>query len=110
MLDFFSASVTLTLSSFRTSWSGDGRKSLTIFSLPMGSSVYLILLFINLPSFSPISGAIYADDISPVRESNSHNSFTNTAYAVISVFFSTVFLILYDYALRIQESLLSERK
>jgi len=73
MLDLFNAMVTLTFSSFNTSLSGDGRKSLITFNLPIGSSVYFIFLFISLPPFSPIiSSTMDADDISPISKPDGH--------------------------------------
>jgi len=51
----------------------------------MGSSVYFILLFINLSPFSPVPGTIDTDNIAPVRESNSDDTVVNSAHTVESI-------------------------
>src|SRR5436853_519728 len=57
MLFLLNARVTFTPSSRKANSAGDGRKSCTTLTLPNGSSVYLILAFIDCPSSAPISGA-----------------------------------------------------
>jgi hypothetical protein len=54
--------VILTVSSFKASSSGEGRKSEMTLTFPMGSSVYFILAVIYFLSFPPVSGADEAND------------------------------------------------
>ena len=56
----------------------------------MGSSVYLILLFINLPPFPPISGPKNTDYIFQKSESNRHNPLTNVPDTIESFFLYAV--------------------
>jgi hypothetical protein len=66
--------VTFTPSSFRTSLSGDGKKSLTISNLPNASSVYFTVRLINLPSSTPKAGADNTNSFFPEREANSEDT------------------------------------
>ena len=104
------AIVTLTVSSFRASSSGEGRKSGTALTLPIGSSVYFIFLFIYFLSFPPISGANNSDFVFSVGESYSHNSTRSSPKAIISLFVITVFKILQNDTIMIQESKLRQGK
>jgi hypothetical protein len=77
---------------------------LTIFRSPIGSSVYFILVFIDFPSFSPITCAIDANNIATVRKSDSHNAFTDISYAVMPVFFGTMENIFRDNTVGIKKA------
>ena len=55
-LALLSEMVTLTVLSFKTNSSGDGRKSVTTLTFPMGSFVYAIFFSINILSFPPVAG------------------------------------------------------
>ena len=89
--------VTLTFSSFNTNWSGGGRKSLMTLNLPIGSSLYFILLFIYFPPFSPITRSINADNITPMREPHGHNAVSDTSNTIKSIFLAAMVDILgYD--------------
>src|SRR2546429_5988921 len=69
-------------SSRKTRSSGRGRKSPTTFSLPSGSSVYLILALIDCLTPSPVTGAKDSNGIVPIRESNRQHSATHRSPAV----------------------------
>jgi hypothetical protein len=70
MLILLSEMVTLTVSSFRTSSSGEGRKSFKTFTFPIGSSVYFIFSVIYFLSFSPISSANDSDFVMSIGEAD----------------------------------------
>src|SRR6266700_132926 len=69
--------VTFTPSSRNTRSSGRGRKSGMTLIFPRGSSVYLILLFIDSLSFSPITGSVDTDYVITVGEANREHPDTN---------------------------------
>jgi len=94
ILALLRAIVTFTVSSFRASSSGEGRKSEITFTFPICSSVYFIFRFIYFLSFPPISGAKNSDFIFSVSESYGHNSTGDSPKAIISLFLITVFQIL----------------
>lgn len=100
----------MTLSSLRTNWSGGGRKSLMTFNFPIGSSVYLILLFIYLPSFPPESRAINANDTCTIGKPNGHNPIADTTNTIVSIFCITVLHIFGNDAVRIKKSVLRKGK
>lgn len=102
--------VTLTFSSFITRRSGGGRKSLTTFNLPTGSSVYFILFFINVFPLSPVSCPENADNITSIRESYGHNAVIDSADTVKSVLPATVRYIFSNYTVRVKKSSLGQRK
>jgi hypothetical protein len=84
MLALLKEIVTLTLSSFKTNWSGGGKKSFTILSLPIVSSVYFILFFINLSPLSPVSCSENPDYIFPIRESHGYYAVIDATDAIRS--------------------------
>ena len=51
-------------------------------NFPIGSSVYLILFFIDLPPLSPIPRTINADDSISIREPHGHDAVAHTANAI----------------------------
>ena len=83
-----------------------GRKSLTTLNSPIGSSVYLILFFIDLPPFSPIPRTINADDITSICDPNSHDAAFDTANTVKSFLPTFMGYIFYDDTMRIKKSML----
>src|SRR5436190_14224730 len=103
-------SVTLTLSSRYTNSSGPGRKSLTTLSSPIGSLVYLIFFFIDLSTFSPVSGTEDPYLFISVDEPNRHDPVADFAKTIISVFSLTVLQILGNYTSWIGKSILSKKK
>src|SRR3990167_799231 len=108
MLDLFNAMVTLTFSSFNTSLSGEGRKSLITFNFPIGSSVYFILLFIYLPPFSPISSSVNADNIASISKPHGHDAIAYLTDTVKSVFLSAVIYIFYNDTMRVKKGMLGQ--
>ena len=110
ILDLLKEIVILTLFSFATNCSGGGRKSLITLSLPIGSSVYFILLFINLSPFSPVSGTIDTDNIAPVGESNSDDTVVNPAHTVESILTGAMTDIFCNHAVRIKKRTLGYTK
>jgi hypothetical protein len=86
--------VTLTVSSFNASSSGEGRKSEMTLTFPIGSSVYFILAAIYLLSFPPISGADNSDFVFSVGKPNCHNSTRDPAKAIKPFFTLAMFKIL----------------
>ncbi len=102
--------VTLTVSSFKASSSGDGRKSETTLTFPIGSSVYLIFSFIDFLSFPPISGADYSDFALSVCKPNCHYPVGDSAKTVKPFFIFTVFKVFKDNTIRIQKSKLCQSK
>lgn len=93
MLALLSDLVTLMFSSLNTKLSGGGRKSLTTRTLPIGWSVYLILLFIDFLAFSPISVAYKSDDAVAVGELDRENFGTDPPKAVVALFGLTMLQI-----------------
>jgi len=85
-LRLLKAIVTLTPSSRKTNSSGRGRKSGTTVSFPSGSSVYLILSLIDLPSLAPVPGPEDANHASTVREPHREDTTLDPTEAVVSSF------------------------
>jgi hypothetical protein len=56
----------------------------------IGSSAYFILLFIDLPSFSPIARPINADDIPSICESYCNDAVTSAANTIESFLLPTI--------------------
>ena len=110
MLDFFKEMVTFTLSSFSTNFSGGGRKSLTTLRLPIASSVYFVLVFIDFPSFSPIACAIDAYYVTTIRKPDRQDTFANMPHAVISILFVAMGNVFRDNTVGIKKSLLRGQK
>jgi hypothetical protein len=52
--------------------------------------VYFVLLFINLPSFPPVSRTVDADNTISIREPHGHDRLSDTANAIVSLFFRAV--------------------
>lgn len=90
ILLFVNAMVTLIVSSFNASSAGEGRKSSTRLTLPIGSSVYSIFLLIYLLALSPISCSEDSDLLVSIHEPNSQNTLGSSTYAVITVLISTM--------------------
>jgi hypothetical protein len=90
-LVLLSVIVTLTVSSFKASSSGDGRKSEMTLTFPIGSSVYLIFSFIDFISFPPISGADYSNFVLSVCKPNRHYPAGDHAKTVKPFFIFIVF-------------------
>src|SRR6266568_9042234 len=82
-LRLLNASVTLTPSSRKTRSSGRGRKSRTTFTLPRGSSVYLILALIDCLTPSPVASAKDSNDILAIREADGQNYIIDSTEAVV---------------------------
>lgn len=97
ILDFFNAIVILTFSSFRINWAGEGRKSLMTFNSPNGSSVYLILVFIYFPPFSPISGSEYSDNIASIGEPYLPSSHSKRALFITWIYHYMAWMAIYWY-------------
>ena len=83
---------------------------MTTFRSPIGSSVYFVLLFIDFPSFSPITCAIDANYVATVCKPDRQNTFTDTSHAVIPIFFSTMGNVFRDNTVGIKKSLLCGQK
>lgn len=66
--------MTLMVSSFKASSSGEERKSGMTLTLPIGSSVYFIFSFIYFIAFQPIFGANNSGFVFTIGKSYSHNS------------------------------------
>lgn len=111
MLRWLKEMVTFLLSSFSTSFSGGGRKSLTRRVLPIGPSVYLIFFFINFSSLAPITCTKNSYSIITAGKSYCHNIVQNLSKAIVAFFIFTVFKIFMNYTKRIKKHLLcfSER-
>jgi hypothetical protein len=105
-----SAIVILTPSSRKASASGGGRKSLTIFSRPSGSFVYLIRLLINTLTLAPKSSAKDADDAPAVGESHGQHAAADTAETVIALFHCAMGSILSDHTPGIRKGMLRFNK
>jgi hypothetical protein len=104
------AIVTLTVSSFRASSSGEGRKSEMTLTFPIGSSVYFIFPFIYLFPFPPVSGADNSDFIFSMGKSYGHNSASDSIKTIIPLFLITVFQIFQNDTMIIQKSKLQQGK
>src|SRR5947208_1413374 len=102
--------VTLIPSSRNTSWSGEGRKSRTTFSSPSGSSVYLILAFIDLLAPPPVTGADDSNGIRAVREANRHDTFTDRTETVVPSLTPAMREIFGDHAPSVRKSELCLRE
>jgi hypothetical protein len=96
-----SASVIFTPSSRMARSSGGGRKSAIIRGLPIGSSVYLIFVVIDLLSFPPVAGTENTHDAGAIGEANSKNAGLDTSKAEIASFSRAVLDILGDYTARV---------
>jgi len=68
------------------------------------------LLFINHPSFSPITCSINANNITTVRKPDGQYAFANTSPAVIPVFFGAMGNVFRDDTVRIKKSLLCSQE
>jgi hypothetical protein len=77
--------VTLTPSSRKTSWAGEGRKSGMTFRSPSGSSVYPILAFIESLASPPVAGSDDSNDILAVRKAYGQDTFVDDAETVVSL-------------------------
>ena len=95
-LRLLSAIVTLTPSSRKTRSSGFGRKSGTTLGSPSGSSVYLILSFIDSLSFPPIAGSEDSDYIVTVSKPNSENPTVYPAETEVPQFLGTMGMVFSD--------------
>jgi hypothetical protein len=93
MLVLLSEMVTLTVSSFKANSSGEGRKSFSNLTFPIGSSEYDIFCFIYFLSLSPIAGADNSDYVFSIGKSDSHNTSGNIAKTIISLLTTTMFQI-----------------
>ena len=94
---------------FNESSSGDGRKSATILKSPIGSSLYRIVLLINLLSFSPVAGSDNTDSAKAICKSYCQNSaaiFIQTEAIVAFLFCAMAQIFSYN-AILIQECILS---
>ena len=89
-LALLSEIVTFTVSSLNASSSGEGRKSVITLTLPNGSSVYFIFLFIYLLSFPPISGTYDSDFVAAICKADCHYSSCNLTETIVSLLFTTV--------------------
>jgi len=78
--------VTLTFSSLKARFSGEGRKSFITRYSPIGSLMDLIFFFIYLPSFPPIPCPEYAYHAASIGETNRNNAPAHLAKTVISLF------------------------
>ena len=105
-----SAIVTLTPSSRNASASGGGRKSLTTFSRPSGSFVYLIRLLIDTFAPAPETGAENANDAPAIGESHSEHAATYAAKTIIAFFPGAMRQVLCDHTQGIGESMLRINK
>jgi len=76
----------------------------------MGSSVYVILLFIKFISLPPISGSEDPDDVVPIGEADCQDTAADFPEAVESLFRVAVFLIQQDHTLRICKGMLRKHK
>ncbi len=96
-------SVTFTSSSRNANASGGGRKSCTILTGPIGSSLYLIRFFIDPFALSPVAGADDADRAAPVGEADGQDASASRAEAVIARLRAAVRQVLRDDAARVAE-------
>src|SRR5208283_247645 len=110
MLALFSEIVILIFSSLRANCSGLGRKSLTTLSSPMGSSVYFIFVFIHPPYLSPISSAVYTNDVPAICKPHCHYAIAHTSDAVKPIFVLAVTNIFNYYTVGIKKSMLRHGK
>lgn len=110
MLALLKEMVTFTVSSFNASSSGEGRKSATLLTFPIGSSVYLIFSFINFPPFSPVPCANDPNLVFPVSEPNSHYASGHLAQAVKPFFLTAVLKVFKDDTILVEEGKLSQGK
>jgi hypothetical protein len=101
MLRFESAIVTFTPSSRKASSSGEGRKSGTTFSLPSGSSVYLIFSVINSLTPSPVTGTKDSNDTLAVSKADRQDATPNFAKAVVPLLARAVRQVLSYHASRV---------
>jgi hypothetical protein len=88
----------LTPSSRRTSFSGGGRKSLTISSLPNGSSRYFVFRFIDPPASAPVAGTNDPNHSIAVCEADSKNGARYIAETIKAGLIAAVRKILGDNA------------
>jgi hypothetical protein len=72
----------------------------------MGSSVYVILLFIKFLSFPPVTSSENPDNIISICEPYGHNTVSGLAEAIKPIFASAMFLVGQDYALGVCKSIL----
>jgi len=99
------------LSSLKTSSSGRGKISSTLFSSPTGSppgaiSLYITFFFINLSAFAPITSANYSKHRTSICKANSHNSIVNVTETKIPFFNLAMILIYIKYSFWIIKSIL----
>jgi hypothetical protein len=80
------------------------------FSLPSGSSVYLILSLIDCLSLSPVTSTKDSNGILPIRESNRQYSAIDLAKAVVPLLPGTMGKIFSDHANWIRERKLRDRE
>ena len=78
-LNWLKERVTLSVLSFNTNSSGEGRKSVMTLTLSMGSSVYFIFLLIKFFSLSPVAGAKKSYFTRPMGESYGQDTAGNPA-------------------------------
>jgi len=95
------ARVIFTPSSRMARSSGRGRKSAITRGLPIGSSVYLIFVVIDLLSSPPVAGTKNGYDAGAIGEANSQNAGIDTSKAEIASFARAVLDILGDYTARV---------
>lgn len=107
MLALLSDSVTLTDSSLNASSAGEGRKSFTTLNGPIGSLVYLIFALIDSPTIPPVTGAEDSDDITSIREPDSHDALADHSEAEIAFLYVAVGKIFGDNAPGIRKRVLS---
>ena len=100
--------VTLICSSLKASSSGGGRKSQITLTSPIGSLVYLILLFIYPLSFTPVPGPKDPNYSSTHGEAHGQNAAANDAKAEVPFLILTVIQVFGYDAIGIGEGILSD--
>jgi hypothetical protein len=90
ILFLLSEIVTFTDSSRNANSEGEGRKSGTILTSPIGSSVYFIFELIYNLAFPPVTGSKYAYHVVPIGKAYRENSITDLAETIITHFIFAV--------------------
>jgi hypothetical protein len=98
--------VTYTVSSWKTSSSGAGRKSGTTLTGPIASSVYLIFALIDSFPSSPVASSKYSNHATAVCKPHSQYPASNSSEAVIPFLALAVGQVFSDNTVWISESVL----
>jgi hypothetical protein len=102
--------VTFTDSSRNANSAGEGRKSGTILTSPIGSSVYFIFVLMYCLAFPPITGSKYSYHIVPISKTYREDTIANLAETVITHFIVAVVHVFSNDTTRIGKDVLGQCK